>query len=519
MSASYHTVHVRVNDAATEQPTPVRIRFTGPDGEYLVPFGRVTDFATWRGEDVGGGNILLDTTRYAHIDGSCEIRLPAGPIRVEISKGPEYLPVCRDLTLAPGKMTLRFEVQRWINLRDAGWYSGDLRAHYMTPHGALLEAAAEDVAVVNLLAAHETERTVLNPMAAHKPKGKVPWVAYAKVPNIAAFSGQRPALEIPGHMVVVNTHNTTLLGQVSLLNCHRPVYPLLVGGPPGWDNWRVSDWCDQCHRKGGLVVWSDGVDHELLYANGEGLASLILGKVDAFEIEGYELENMDPFEPVWYDLLNAGLQVPLVAASAKESNRQVLGLPRTYARLQPGEAFTYRNWIEAVRAGRTFVTSGPLLSFSVGGQDPGAVLNLPAAPQTVRVRAEARSLFPFDYLEVLFNGAIVARAPARGSPAAAVLEEDVALTSSGWLAAWCVCGSEEAAEKPCVIAQTSPVYVRLQGGPRGIDRNAVAKLLAGLDACLEWGPRQGRFENEQQRERLVEILQSARQELARRQAE
>jgi hypothetical protein len=32
---------------------------------------------------------------------------------------------------------------------------------------------------------------------------------------------------------------------------------------------------------------------------------------------------------------------------------------RTYARLQEGEPFSYKAWIEAVRAGRTIVTDAP----------------------------------------------------------------------------------------------------------------------------------------------------------------
>lgn len=513
MSATYQTVHVRVNEAATGQPTPVRIRFTGPDGEYLAPFGRLTDCAIDCGQDVGG-NLYLRAGRSAYSDGSCEIRLPAGPLRVDISKGPEYSPLCRDLTLAPGKITLRFELQRWINLRDDGWYSGDVRAHYLTPHGALLEAAAEDLAVVNLLALHDSWED---------ESGEVS----SEVSNILAFSGQRPALERPGHMVVVNTcNNHPELGRMSLLNCHRPVYPLRFGGAQEGENWTVSDWCDQCHRKGGLVVWAHAANLDSRHTNGEGLAALILGKVDAFETTGFELEDADAFVPLWYDLLNAGFQVPLAGGSAKASNCQVLGDPRTYARLQPGAAFTYQNWIEAVRAGRTFVTNGPLLSFSVQGQDPGAVLDLPAGLHAVHVRAEARSLVPFEHLEVLFNGEVVAHTPARGSPVTAVLEQDVALAESGWLAARCACRPEyPAVDEPltrwpdlAVFAQTSPVYVRLQGCPPRAEAEAVAILLERLDACLHWVRRRGRFENEQQRERLVGILESARQELVRRRA-
>src|SRR5205807_7095515 len=103
VSQAYHTVHVRVNDAATGQPTPVRVRFVGPGGEYLAPLGRLTEFATGENEDVGG-NLQLGPNKYAYTDGSFEISLPAGPITVEISKGPEYWPVTTHVDLPPGKM-------------------------------------------------------------------------------------------------------------------------------------------------------------------------------------------------------------------------------------------------------------------------------------------------------------------------------------------------------------------------------------------------------------------------------
>src|SRR5262249_38259807 len=152
---------------------------------------------------------------------------------------------------------------------------------------------------------------------------------------------------------------------------HRPVYPLRFGGPEGMEDWSLANWCDQCHRKGGLVIgtklWRDHTG----FTPGEILADLILGKVDALEIHGTHTGILDAFDN-WYGLLNCGFHVPLVAGSGKDSNRFVLGGMRTYARLQPLEEFTYKNWIEAIRAGRIFITNGPLLSFTVNGADPGA---------------------------------------------------------------------------------------------------------------------------------------------------
>src|SRR5947209_17268875 len=110
------TVHLRVNDAATGQPTPVRLRVTGPDGTYYPPFGHSADFAIGRGEDVGG-NVMVGTERWAFIDGTCEIALPPGAITVEARKGPEYRPLRETVQLPAGKLALRFAVERHCDWR------------------------------------------------------------------------------------------------------------------------------------------------------------------------------------------------------------------------------------------------------------------------------------------------------------------------------------------------------------------------------------------------------------------
>src|SRR5262249_46775764 len=142
-----------------------------------------------------GGNVLIGDAAHAYIDGTCEILLPANvPLTAVITKGPEYRPLRSEFTLTPGKLALRFQVERWIDLRARGWFAGDICCHYLTPHAALLEAAAEDVAVVNLLAREDRVTGA---------DGK----QYPSIPNILDFSGQRPALEGPGHLIVVNTEN------------------------------------------------------------------------------------------------------------------------------------------------------------------------------------------------------------------------------------------------------------------------------------------------------------------------
>src|SRR5205085_1956214 len=98
--------------AATGQPTPVRICLTGPDGRYYPPFGRLGMIISL---EEGGGNVCLNDANYAYIDGTCEVRLPAGPIHVRISKGFEYTPIRREVTLGAGQMALRWVLERWVD--------------------------------------------------------------------------------------------------------------------------------------------------------------------------------------------------------------------------------------------------------------------------------------------------------------------------------------------------------------------------------------------------------------------
>lgn len=547
MSAGIHTVHVRVNDAATGQPTPCRIRFTGPDGTYYAPFGRQVEFANGWNEDLGGnlflerrvkgedGKNTVDARKYAFIDGTCEISVPGGAIRVEVHKGPEYKPIFQEINQPFGKMALRLTLERWIDLRAQGWYSGDTRCYGLAPHAALLEGAAEDLAVVNLLALE------VDLVGHHYQSGWEPTerAEYPAIPNLHAFSGQRPALEMPGTLVVVNTQNyhgwigelygwPGALGQLSLLNCHRVVYPLRFGSylrpvgdsyeqheRHGWDNWTLSSWCDQCHRKGGLVIWS-GSEWRSEHAQslcGETLADLILGQVDAYEVSRLGLGT--PFTN-WYHVLNCGLRVPLVGACDKQSNSEPLGLVRTYARLKDGETFTYGNWIEAIRAGRTFVTLGPLLSFTVNEEEPGSEVRL-SGPESVRVRADARSLEPFDRLELLLNGEVVKIAPCSGTPAVAVLDAEIPIQEPGWVAVRC-CWEESpfCSSRLPYAAHTSAIYLEMEGWPACPNAASAALLDNGLARMLEWVQSEAHCETDPQRENLAAIFREARAKLAQR---
>ncbi len=460
------TIHLRITDSTTSKPTPVRLRISDQAGTTYAPFGRFPLFACGKGESVGG-HLRLGKENFSYSDGSCEIRLPAGvPLRIQAFKGPEFEPLDEEIVLGPGQMAVRFSMTRLPEMRPPDWYSGDTRAHYLSPQAAELEAGAEDLDVVNLLAHVDYAAG----MDGH---------LYPSAPNLIAFTGQAES------RIAVNTLNThPVLGQVGLLNSHRPVYPLTFGAPDETDDWSICDWCDQCHRKGGLTVWTRPFEPLSRLVGGEALVALLLGKIDAIEYDSKP--RTQSLLVSLYRLLNAGFHVPLVGGSGKDSNTTALGAVRTLAKLNPDEPLSYRTWIEAVRAGRCFATSGPFVTLT-SDSNP--------------VSATATSLTQFDSLEIVADGRVIA--------SVAAVRLDKCWTANvqceglpdtvNWIAARCP-GSNG-------FAHTSAVVLR-RGEPQAEALNYLRRL---VETTREWIDEHGRFDEARRKAHLLELCDQALQ--------
>ncbi len=75
-----------------------------------------------------------------------------------------------------------------------------------------------------------------------------------------------------------------------------------------------------------------------------------------------------------------------------------------YARL--GHHRDFNSWKKAVRQGEVFVTSGPLLSFKVNGEEAGRVVRLPAGGGEVVVDATMTSALPLREFELVRSGVV-----------------------------------------------------------------------------------------------------------------
>ena len=163
-----------------------------------------------------------------------------------------------------------------------------------------------------------------------------------------------------------------------------------------------------------------------------------------------------------------------------------MGLYRTYARLD--EEFSYAAWCAAVRAGRTFLSGGPILQLTVDGHQVGDTVEL-SGTGTVQVEASAESIFPLASLEIVVQGRVVASTEQAEGPRSRLrLSETVRIPGHSWVAARCR-GSDgnhlDEWRRP-VFAHTSPVYVTTGGEWASRDDGAARYMLTLVEGGLQY---------------------------------
>ena len=201
-------MNVVVRDSATGLPAPVRIHFSGSRGEYIAPYGHHAQVnGGWLMNH--GSDLILAGQSYAYVPGEFATELPVGDLYVELSKGFEYRPVRRKVTIAPGQKVLELTIERQMDWRSRGWVSSDTHVHFLSPHTAWLEAQCEGVNVVNILGTQ--------------------WGCMYS--NTGDFCGE-PNITKDDTIVYVGTENRNhVFGHISMLGTKgQPVYPM-CGGP------------------------------------------------------------------------------------------------------------------------------------------------------------------------------------------------------------------------------------------------------------------------------------------------
>ncbi len=434
-------VHVSIKDAESGKQLPCRVAFHSPDGVPYPPHGHhapvLSNMVSWH-QDVGG-DLQLGQVSYAYTDGRCQGWLPHGRVLVEAACGFEYKPLRQWLTIEPGQQQLELKLERLVDMNAQRWFSGDSHVHFLSTVGSQLEARGEGLNVVNLLQSQ--------------------WGHLFT--NSEEFTG-RPYISEDGRTIthVSQENRQHMFGHLSLLGLKRPIMPWASGGPSeaelgGGVDATLSDWADQCHAQQGTVL----IPH-LGITNGEQAALIATGRADAVEMIMHE----EYLHREYYRYLNGGYRLPLAGGTDKMDSGVPVGLYRTYVHIPHDKPFTFENWCQGLRNGRTFLSGGPLLWFTVEGQPIGSTIKV-VGGGTVEIEAHARSIFPIHTLQIVSKGQVVAETAATNGAFNLSLKAHLKVEADTWLAARCG-GPAYFNGQPHhdswqrgLLAHTSPIYI------------------------------------------------------------
>ena len=459
-------IHTTVVDETTGRPVPCRVHFRSASGIPYQPHGHHNhvngDLSSWH-MDVGG-DVRLGAVSYAVIDGHCQGWLPVGDVLVEVVRGFEYEPLRTVVRIEAQQRRLELTIRRWVDLFGRGWVSGDTHVHFLSVDGGHLEAAAEDLHVVNLLQAQ--------------------WGHLFT--NTEDFTGRPSVSSDYGTIVHVGQENRQhLLGHLGLLGLRAPVMPWSSDGANeaevgGSLETTLSHWADDGRAQGALVT----VPH-FGHPNGEVAALIATSRIDAVEMVRLGSYGHEEY----YRYLNAGYRLPLVGGTDKMTSEVPVGLYRTYVRLQPGEPLSFDAWASNVVRGRTFLSAGPVINLEVDGAGIGDTIRMPAGGGTVHVEATAESASPIYCLQIVAAGRVIAEVKAPEGARRLEIREPIRVEGDTWLAAraggldYYDAATYLDAFERAAFAHTSPIYVACGHDEWTMhDEETIRYMLARVDA-------------------------------------
>ncbi|MBG85348.1 MAG: hypothetical protein CMO80_00395 [Verrucomicrobiales bacterium] len=401
-----------IRDSESGQFLPARIYVQDQTGKWFFPESAHKDGSAVRYQKQSRGNtnsVEMHTTLSAH---PFRVELPIGKYTLTVERGKEYFTLIQDVEVKGKETRVKLPLKRWINMAERGWYSGDTHVHRTLEELPNL-MRAEDLNVSFPLVywvtrAYESPSTGNKNLGGNIPSGLIKLdsthVIYPRNTEYEIFSVNR---------------KRHALGAIFVLN-HKQ--PFQMGAPP------VTPIAEQARAEGALL--------ELDKHNWEWSMMLVpVMNVDLFELSnnhvwrtefgfrnfGLEAPNYMGLNPKgqwterdwllygfknYYALLNSGFPMRVAAGNASGVHPVPLGFGRVYVNLPDG--FDYDDWVNGLNAGRSFVTTGPMLFATIDGKPAGTKTTL-ATGKSLKIAGELCSDHMPGGVEIMRNGEAIIR--------------------------------------------------------------------------------------------------------------
>lgn len=419
----------------------------------------------------GPASFEKHTTVSAHPFGAT---VPPGYYVVYYEHGPEWRGNKAQVRVKEGEVAeLELATSRWIDMNQRGWYSGDTHVHRSVEELPNV-MRAEDLNVA-LPLSYWIRDAYSPPLLADKtfdPTSGLITVDPTRV--IWPMNTEYELFTINGR-----THTQ---GAVFVLN-HKQ--PLLLSAPP------VTPIATEARRQKALL---DLDKHSWPWS----MMLVPIMDVDLFELannhiwrtefffkqwtqearpDGWNIESDKEGFTEWgwidfgfksyYALLNCGFKMRPTAGTASGVHPVPLGFGRVYVECPDG--FSYEKWIQNLDAGRSFVTTGPMLFAKVNDQPPGSTITVDS-PTKVRVHGSVEGIHSLSRIEIVKNGRVVDVIVPENvyeSPRIHRSKFDVQVPVDGtsWIAVRCFEPHQSEPPWKMGFAHSAPVHIEMPGKP------------------------------------------------------
>lgn len=436
-------LEIRVVDKATTNPLAARMHLKNARGKPVQP----PKLPFWKDHFVFDGIVILE--------------LPTGQYTFELECGPEY-------KLRTGHFTIErnatdnktIEMERFVDMKKEGWWSGDLHIH-RPPQDIELLMRAEDLHIGPVITWWNKQNLWKDKELPDKP--------------LVQFDENRFYHLLAGED---EWHGGALL----YFNLNEPL--AIADGKPEYPP--PTKFLAEARKQAGVHVdvekpfWWDA---PVWVATGQidtiGLANNHQNRDGMLDNEAWgkprdknrfrsPLGNGRWSQEIYYHLLNCGLRIPPSAGSASGVLPNPVGYNRVY--VYCGPELTWDGWWENLRRGRVVVTNGPLLRPRVYGPGaesqgalPGHVFEAEAG-QTVelQIALDLATRDKIDYLEVIQDGRVLHEVRLDQWAKSEGKLPPVTFTQSGWTLVRAVTNNTNTYR----FASTGPYYVQVGDQPR-----------------------------------------------------
>ena len=386
---------------------------------------------------------------FFYSDGSFEVLLPSGTTMVSLERGCEHEIVRKMVDLSPGEtVEITISSGRLVDLRSRGWISGDTHVHWCvnswdeneSPELLKVVQRAEDVRVVNNLTLYQWRQ--------NKP--------FTKPDN--APPGPVQSVSDPDYIVHMGEEfrNDNHYGHINLLGIKSLIHPISTGPGSGGDakafDWPLNREIIAEAKKQGAVVCEA---HNLGPFHSSSVPIHVAMRLS---------DCLDQLEPQhYYRFLDCGFRIGL--GNGSDHPARLVGCCRVYVQTGelPGEPISHRKWIDGLKAGRSFTTSGPILLLTCEGHGPGEIVSAKLG-DTVKVRLHAISKNPLGKVEIIGSGGRIL-GTIETSKHEATIDIQEKLAGSSWFVGRASRNQSFDALSGPDIAHTSAVYVEVPNKP------------------------------------------------------